>query len=501
MASPAGSPRRPGGRAPTPRTISPRSTSGSAHIDAILARHQLTNGTGSVILYQIENELASTGTSQRNYMQHMYDKVRADGITVPIFSNDKGRNGIWVPSSSTVPGTVPGPVDLYAFDGYPGGTCHTDNSVGGPSTAPDWGIQGAGGAKGGSTASPEHPWIRRGVRRRLVRLLGQPRLVPVHGDPRRPRLRTGLLRDEHRQPADAAELLHDVRRDVVGLAARAGRLHLLRLRRGDRRGAPTAAEGDGNEARSGYLLQSVPDIAKVDKGSDVVPSASTIKVYHDVNPDTGTAFYIAMHNPSNATTNDAFTFPLQTADGSYQVPQQGTLRINGQDAKTLVADYDMDGQHLVYSTSEIMTHFAQGSRDVALLHGRDGEDGETVLRYGVAADRRRARRRRRLAVRRRHRRPAAELHPPGPGRGADQRRRAPSAAAPAGRRHDGRNVLAAGHVGRPGARTRPGTRAYRDDRTGRDARADRRHDHDHRPRSCGLPRAFITSPGTATPFR
>src|SRR6266511_1544872 len=105
------------------------------HINAILQRHQLTNGTGPVILYEIENELASTGTSQKNYMQHMYDKVRADGITVPIFHNDKGRNGIWVPQNSGVPGTVAGPTDMYAFDGYPGGTCHTDGTVGGPSTA------------------------------------------------------------------------------------------------------------------------------------------------------------------------------------------------------------------------------------------------------------------------------------------------------------------------------------------------------------------------------
>ena len=60
-------------------------------------------------------------------------------------------------------------------------------------------------------------------------------------------------------------------------------------------------------------------------------------------------------------------------------------RINGQDSKILLADYDMDGQHLVYSTSELMTHLAQGDHDVALLHGRDGEDGETVLRYAVAA--------------------------------------------------------------------------------------------------------------------
>jgi len=127
------------------------------HINAILQRHQLTNGTGSVILYEIENELASTGTSQKNYMQHMYDKARADGITVPIFHNDKGRNGIWVPQNSGVPGTVAGPTDMYAFDGYPGGTCHTDGTVGGPSTAPDWGMWGPGGATGGATASPNTP--------------------------------------------------------------------------------------------------------------------------------------------------------------------------------------------------------------------------------------------------------------------------------------------------------------------------------------------------------
>ena len=129
-----------------------------------------------------------------------------------------------------------------------------------------------------------------------------------------------------------------------------------------------------------------------------------------------------MHNPSSATTNDAFTFPIRPPTAATRC-RRGTLRINGQDAKTLVADYDMEGQHLVYSTSEIMTHVAQGVR-LALLHGRDGEDGETVLRYGSqptvdacspatshrsydAGDRR----------------PAAELPAQRPGRGADQRRR------------------------------------------------------------------------------
>lgn len=41
----------------------------------------------------------------------------------------------------------------------------------------------------------------------------------------------------------------------------------------------------------------------------------------------------------------------------------------------------MDGQHLVYCTSEIMTHLARADGDLALLHGRPGEAGQTVLRY------------------------------------------------------------------------------------------------------------------------
>jgi beta-galactosidase GanA len=109
----------------------------------------------------------------------------------------------------------------------------------------------------------------------------------------------------------------------------------------------------------------------------VTPSSTTVKVYHNVDPATGTALYMAVHNPSNATTDDSFTLPIDTPDGDYTVP----LALDGQDAKLLVANYDMDGQHLVYATSEIMTHFARADGDLALLHGRSGEIGQTVLRY------------------------------------------------------------------------------------------------------------------------
>jgi beta-galactosidase GanA len=341
-------------------------------IDAVIARHQVTNGTGSVILYQIENELAATGTSQRNYLQHLYDKAHADGVGVPIFHNDKGRNGIWVPAGDTVEGTVPGPVDLYAFDGYPGGTCHTDGTVGSPGTAPDWGIQGAGGAKGGATASPNTPGFVAEFGGGWFDYCGSVGTYPCTAQ---------------RQGNGYERVFYG-----TNIANRITVQNFYMTFGGTSWGwlpAPVvyssydygAAIDEARQLRPkaaalktlGYFVQSVAPLTKVDKGSDVVPSEAAVKIEHTVNPDTGTNFYFAVHNPSSATTDDSFTFPITTADGSYTVP----LRLNGQDAKTLVADYDLEGNHLVYSTSEIETHLP----GVALLHGRDGETGETLFRY------------------------------------------------------------------------------------------------------------------------
>ncbi|WP_431873773.1 beta-galactosidase [Amycolatopsis sacchari] len=59
-------------------------------IDRIIARHQLTNGTGSVLAYQVENEYYNGGADGRAYMKHLEDKARADGIKVPLVGNNNG---------------------------------------------------------------------------------------------------------------------------------------------------------------------------------------------------------------------------------------------------------------------------------------------------------------------------------------------------------------------------------------------------------------------------
>ncbi|WP_433730639.1 beta-galactosidase [Actinoplanes sp. CA-051413] len=352
-------------------------------VDAVIKRHQLTDGTGTVILYQIENELANTATTQRAYMTHLRDKVRADGITVPIFHNDKGREGRWVPAGSGVAGTVEGPVDLYAFDGYPGGTCRTDATPGSPNTAPDWGIHGPGGARGGASASPDTPGFTAEFGGGWFDYWGSNGTYPCTA------VRQGPGYERVFYGTNIANRLSIQNFYMTFGGTSWGWLPAPVVYSSYDYGA---AISEARQLRPkalamkqlGSFVQSVAPLTKVDAGPPVTASSTAVKLYHNVNPDTGTHFYHAVHNPSNGTTNDTFQFPIETGDGSYTVPQSGQLRLNGQDAKILVAGYDVEGQHLVYSTSEITTHAPHGSHGLLALHGRDGEDGETVLRYASA---------------------------------------------------------------------------------------------------------------------
>jgi beta-galactosidase GanA len=83
---------------------------------------------------------------------------------------------------------------------------------------------------------------------------------------------------------------------------------------------------------------------------------------------------------------DAIDLPpaVATTEPVYpSVPQKpGTaITINGRDSKLIVADAKLGGTQLQYSTSELLTQAAIGPRDVAVLYGDKGTDGETVLRF------------------------------------------------------------------------------------------------------------------------
>ena len=342
-------------------------------IDAILARHQLTDGGGTVLLYQIENEYASFVTSGTgiNYMAHLYAKVRADGITVPIYHNDKGRNGDWVPGSFPAPDSN----YLYAFDGYP-------SASGAP---PDWGYYGPGGAKGGASASPATPGFEAEF--------GGGFFDPWGGAPWQgqgysfERAFDGPAYERQFYLTNVANgiKLQNVYMTFGGTSW--GWLPAPVVYTSYDYGAAIS------EARQltakipamkemGYFLRSVPDINKIDKASPVTASNPVLVTYHLANPDTGTQFYFVRNDH---TADQTATLPVSAAGGSYTVPQSGALQLDGKDLKVIVADYQMDSAHLVYSTSHLMTHVPIGSQDVAVLASRPGDDGETVLRYPAAA--------------------------------------------------------------------------------------------------------------------
>jgi beta-galactosidase GanA len=352
-------------------------------VNAIIARHQI-NGDGkghrgTVILHQIENELALTTPAQRRYMDHLAAKARADGINVPLFHNDQGRNGYWVPAGAGVEKTVEGPADLYAFDGYPGGTCTVAGKPTRGSAAPDWGFYGPGGAKGGASASPNTPgflaefgggwfdyWgsnggyecnaIQRGKRFQRV----------FYGT----NLANGIAIQSFYMgfggtswgwlPAPVVFTSYDYGSAIAETRALRPKAEELKQLAG--------------------LIQSVPDLAGMVPAGPVAVSSERIQVYHNKRPESDARFLLVTHKPSNGQTEDRFTVTADLPDGRYSWPMQ----LNGFDAKWLVAGVTLGGQRLVYASSELQAALRQDGRDVLLLYGRAGEPGETVLRYTSA---------------------------------------------------------------------------------------------------------------------
>jgi beta-galactosidase GanA len=357
-------------------------------VNRIIARHQINGGPngekgGTVILHQIENELAITTPAQRRYMDHLYAKARADGITVPIFHNDQGRNGYWVPKGANVEHTVEGPTDMYAFDGYPGGTCTVEGKPTRGSAAPDWGFYGPGGAKGGASASPNTPGFAAEFGGGWFDYWGSNGGYECNAVQRGKRFQrvfygTNLANGISIQsfymgyggtswgwlPAPVVFTSYDY--GAAFSEAREVREKALELK------------------QLGGLIAAMPDLAGMVPAGPVQISSSHIQVYHNKSPETDARFLMVTHKPSNGQTDDRFTITADLPDGRYSFPQAEPMRLNGFDAKWLIAGAKLGSQRLVYSTSELQTVLTRDGEDVALLYGRAGESGETVLRYANA---------------------------------------------------------------------------------------------------------------------
>jgi beta-galactosidase GanA len=349
-------------------------------IDAIVARHQVTTGGGTVIAYQIENELGKVEPKHARQMAHLAAKARADGITVPFFHNAAGRLPDWTPRQSSAPWANPGPTDLYAFDGYPGGACDVHADPAGPNKAPDWGIYAAPGPKAGALSSPGTPGFAAEVGGGWFDYWGSNGTYGCTAE----RQGKGYERVFYGTNLINRITIHNIYMAFGGTSW--GWLPGPIVYTSYDYGAPIA-EDRGLRPKAlalkqqGMFVQAAGAVlAHMDKGPEIATTSARVRLYHNVDTALGTHVLFAVHGPSDLLTDDAFSFDLETRDGRYTIAS----RINGQDAKMLLAAYDMERQHLVYSTSELQAQMRDGARDVVLLQGRGGENGETVLRYASA---------------------------------------------------------------------------------------------------------------------
>jgi beta-galactosidase GanA len=466
------------------------------HIDPIIARHQLTDGGGPVILYQVENEYGSN--TDAAYMEHTEQVVRSDGITVPLTHNHCCGPSTWA--------TGPGAVDLPGQDSYPQGfNCSNPArwaGVGGlprfrddaPIFTPEfqggsfdpWGGPGYdrcrqltgpdfervfysnnvavgatmqslymtyGGTSWGWIPDPAQVYTsydygapiseqrglgpkydevhRLGAFFAAVPSLTKTEQAAVTAPSNRAILEQARVNpDDHTQVqvlrhADSTSTADDSTHVAVDLSTRAGYTY------DDRDGALaysgawthagpeqsyTAADYKQTESFSDTAGDSVTvtfdgtavrwissydanhgiadvylDGAKVATVDGYGSSKATQQVFYaaEALPDTTHTLRIVVTGQQNPSASghfvvvDAIDLPQPGASLYPSVPQQpGTaIRLNGRDAKMLMANASLGASRLVYSTSELLTQARIDGRDVAVLYGREGEDGETVLRY------------------------------------------------------------------------------------------------------------------------
>ncbi|GAB3984340.1 beta-galactosidase [Actinoallomurus acanthiterrae] len=467
-------------------------------IDAILARHQLTTGTGPVIEYQVENEYYNGSGAGRAYMKHLENQATADGIKVPLVGNNNGTFNA---------GTAA--LDVDGMDSYPQGfNCSNPSRWNG---VPDisggkaggkpletaefqggafdpWGGPGYdkcaqlindqfadvfykqniavgatsqsfymtyGGTNWGWLGMPQnYTSYDYGAAIRETRQLDpkydQDKLIGYFTQAAAPLTKTDAIPvtdpdnsrivDTARKNPDTGTQFHVLRHsDSTSTSKDTTHISLdfnakpvtdqaytyddndaalkysgswshvadqsytggdykhtesFSKTAGDSLTVPftgTAVRWIGSQTDNhgyadvyldGVLQGTVDDSGSANQAvlfqkSGLTDGPHTLKIVVDGRHGSGsTDDYVAIDAIDlTVPTNQPATYPT--------VPQQpGTgIALDGRESKIIVADYDLGGNQLRYSTSELMTNATIGGHDVAVLYGDAGTAGETVLRY------------------------------------------------------------------------------------------------------------------------
>ncbi len=326
-------------------------------IDHILARHQLVDGKGTVIAYQVENEYYIGSDEGRAYMEHLESKARADGIVVPLVGN---HDGTFVDGK--------GAVEVSGWDYYPQLFDCSNPSVWKP--APDM-------ARARTSGQP------------LFTAEFQGGAFDPWGGPGYPK---------------CAELINDRFANVfykenIGAGATAQNFYMLyggtswgwqpipqNYTSYDYGAAITESRQFDpkyyEDKRIGYFVTSTAPLLKTASSASAQIDDPTVIDIARANPENGAQFHLIRHGDTTSTAPAAVHLSLTVNGSRISVPQRsGTaVTLSGRESKLLVANYAFGAQTLLYSTSELMTSATIGGRDVVVLYGDRDTAGETVLR-------------------------------------------------------------------------------------------------------------------------
>ncbi len=317
-----------------------------SEIDPIIAAHQITRG-GDVILYQIENEYGYTTPTGEAYFENLEAQARQYGINVPTYTNNVGgfANG-WAPGT-------PGAPDLNGSDQYPEGFDCSDTSVfnappvltsdhnpNTPLMVPEY--------QGGSFDS----WG--GV--------GYPACAVLTG----PNFENAFYKYYIAQGATMQSIYMTVGGTDWGFNPAPFMYTSYDY------GSPISEPGTLSfkypELKLvGEMSQALPDLAETDQVTP--PTIAGLTTFEERNPRTGATFlYLGNYGASPVTTG----LPTDPSE---------TVTVPSHQARFLVSAARFGHQHLVSTTSELVTQMTLGRRDLALLDGDPGAAGETRLAY------------------------------------------------------------------------------------------------------------------------
>ncbi|NEA20920.1 beta-galactosidase [Actinomadura bangladeshensis] len=328
-----------------------------AHIDPIIAKHQVTHG-GSVIVYNAENEYAAN--TDPAYMEDIQRQARAHGIDVPI-SHNQCCDASWTPTWATGQGAV----QIPGVDDYPQAFECREPDV--------WGTWGEGVTE---RLSPDAPAYAAEYQAGAIdanragydkcRELTGPKYMKVY-------YKSNLITSGA---------------TMFGYYMAFGGTNWGRLAQPNDvytsydYGAPITENRQltakyDEFKRQGLFFTTVAPLTKTDPAEAPASDNAAVHTEARANPDTGTQFVLVRHADRKTDDDQSANLTWKTPDGTYNLP----VSLKGRDAKILVAGYDMGGQRLTATTSELLTHTTVNGRDIAVLYGTEGVAGTTILRY------------------------------------------------------------------------------------------------------------------------